>query len=169
MKRNWSLILLSLSVGLVGCGTTHGVTKATAAPPNKMRSQFADFSGLGNATLTDSGLKLVVSSDSLFKPGHTALDADGLKTVGSLAAVLGKHPTDSVTVAVYTDNGGGDAANLKVSKRRADRIKKELVKKGVSLDHVTAMGEGDADPIGDNTKDAGRAQNRRVEFDFMTI
>jgi outer membrane protein OmpA-like peptidoglycan-associated protein len=169
MKRNCSIVVLGLLFVLAGCGTAHNAVKMAAPAPNKMKPQLADFSALGQASLTDSGLRLVVPSDSLFKTGHTALSSNGLKAVDALAMVLGKYPSDSLTVAVYTDNGGGDAVNLKVAKRRADRIKKELLKQGVSVDHVTAMGKGDVDPVGDNATDAGRAKNRRVDFDLMEM
>ncbi len=168
MKRNWSWMWFSLSLALAGCGTTRSVTKAPAAPPNKMQAQLGDFSALGQASLSNDGLQLVVAGDGLFKSGHTYLSHVGAKTVDALAAVLGKYPADSVTVTVYTDNSGGDAENLKVSQRRADHIKKELVKQGVSVDHVTALGKGDADPVVDNTTEEGRAQNRRAKFLITT-
>ncbi len=169
MKKNWSWMWFGLSVALAGCGTTRSVTKAPAVPPNKMQAQLPDFSALGQASLANGEVQLAVAGDSLFKPGHTYLNQEGVKTIDALAAVLGKYPADSVTVAVYTDNSGGDAENLKVSQRRADHIKKELVKQGVSVDRITALGKGDVDPVGDNTTEAGRAQNRRAEFQVTTI
>ncbi len=36
--------------------------------------------------------------------------------------------------------------------------------KGVAADHLSAKGFGDANPLASNTKEAGRAQNRRIEF-----
>ena len=39
-----------------------------------------------------------------------------------------------------------------------------LVSSGVTLDSVTAVGMGKADPIADNTTAAGRKLNRRVEM-----
>ena len=163
MNKNWLAIGLGFSLILGGCATTSKMSKAPMSN-NKMRAQLPDFAALGGASLDKAGVKLVVAGDDLFKAGHSYLSTDGAQKIDAVAAVLSKHPGDSVTVAVYTDNTGTDAKNLKVSQRRADHIKKELVKKGVSQDRITAMGKGDADPVAANDTDNGRAQNRRAVF-----
>lgn len=166
MKKIWLTIALGFSVILDGCATTHSASKTLETAPNKMQAQLPDFSGLGQASLVDTGLKLEVAGDSLFKVGHTYLSQEGGQKIDALASVLSKYPGDSVTVVVYTDNSGTDAKNLKASQRRADRIKKELLKQGISVDRVTAMGKGDAEPVAVNDTEEGRAQNRRAEFDI---
>jgi outer membrane protein OmpA-like peptidoglycan-associated protein len=166
MKSNWSLMMVGLAVVLAGCSTTRSVNRTPEPPTNRLQAQLPDFSTIGQASLSDTGLKLVVAGDSLFKPGHTFLSDDGVNKINALAAILSKYPGDSVTVVVYTDNSGTDAKNLKVSKRRADRIQKELVKQGISVDRVTTMGKGDVAPVAANDTEEGRAQNRRAEFDI---
>jgi OOP family OmpA-OmpF porin len=42
-----------------------------------------------------------------------------------------------------------------------------LVKKGVSIDRLTAVGFGQEKPIADNKTVEGRAQNRRVVFTVL--
>ncbi|MBE9583573.1 OmpA family protein [Mucilaginibacter sp. JRF] len=70
----------------------------------------------------------------------------------------------SLKLAGHTDNVGSDAANLKLSKARAESIKSYLVSKGANASRVEATGYGKSQPIASNKTAEGRQQNRRVEF-----
>lgn len=169
MKKSiFTVSALGLAAALAGCATAPKMSKSPAQGPNGMKIQMADFTTLGNASLTGAGLQLVVPSDGLFKKGSSHLAADGIQKIDGLAAALSKHPGDSITVVVYTDNSGTDAKNLKLSQHRADHIKKELVKQGLSVDRVMVEGKGSADPVAANDTEADRAQNRRAEFDIVS-
>gem|GEM_PF-1880311 len=167
MKNINCLLAMGMAVVLGGCATAPQMTKSPAPSSNAMKTQMAEFSTLGGVSMSDSSLKLVVPGDSLFKKGSSSLTADGIRKIADLAVVLSKHPDDSVTVAVYTDSSGTDAKNLKLSQRRADRIKKELVKQGLSADRVMVEGKGSSDPVAANDTEDGRARNRRAEFDVV--
>jgi len=39
-----------------------------------------------------------------------------------------------------------------------------LSENGVERNRMTAIGFGETKPVGDNSTDAGKAQNRRIEF-----
>ncbi len=70
----------------------------------------------------------------------------------------------SLKLAGHTDNVGSDAANLKLSRNRAESVKSYLVSQGVNSGKIEATGYGESQPIATNTTDAGRQKNRRVEF-----
>jgi len=59
---------------------------------------------------------------------------------------------------------GSDAANLKLSKDRAESVKSYLVSQGVNSSRVEAIGYGESQPIATNKTAKGRQDNRRVEF-----
>ena len=168
MKNYRWMWILGLSAVLTGCATAPKMAKSPAQGRHTMKAQLADFAILGGASLDEAGVKLVVPSDSLFKKGSSFLSKDGVQKVDALAATLSKYSADSVTVIVYTDNTGTDAKNLKISQHRADRIKRELVKQGISVDRVTVVGKGDVNPVAANDTDNGRSQNRRAEFDIAS-
>ena len=42
-----------------------------------------------------------------------------------------------------------------------------LAELGIADERMTSRGEGENEPIGDNSTDAGRAQNRRIEFTLV--
>ena len=80
------------------------------------------------------------------------------------ATVLANIPDTNINIYGYTDSKGTDSYNLSLSDRRAAAVRTYLASKGVSSSRMNTMGMGEADPVASNDTDAGRAQNRRVEF-----
>jgi len=70
----------------------------------------------------------------------------------------------SVTIEGNTCNMGSDTYNQKLSEKRAAAAKQYLVGKGLSAERLTAVGNGEKNPIADNKTKKGRMMNRRVEF-----
>ena len=75
---------------------------------------------------------------------------------------LKAHPEIKLQVTGYTDNVGDPAKNIQLSEARAQFVKSELVKKGLTENQLSATGKGMADPIADNSTADGRAKNRHV-------
>jgi len=84
-----------------------------------------------------------------------------------VAAVIVLKKEIKVRVEGHTDDRGADKKNMNLSQRRAESVKKYLVEKGVAEDRLTAEGKGETMPIADNKTEAGRAENRRVEFHIL--
>jgi outer membrane protein OmpA-like peptidoglycan-associated protein len=74
----------------------------------------------------------------------------------------GKAP--KLEVAGYSDDVGGAAANLELSKERAEAVRSFLVKAGISADALVARGYGNLRPVASNATAGGRFANRRIEF-----
>lgn len=66
----------------------------------------------------------------------------------------------------YTDNVGNPASNQTLSEKRAGAVRDYLIRKGLKLKAIDAVGYGEADPVADNSIAAGREQNRRVQIVF---
>jgi outer membrane protein OmpA-like peptidoglycan-associated protein len=64
----------------------------------------------------------------------------------------------------HTDNRGGAAMNLDLSKRRAASVRSWLEVHGIEAGRLESEGYGLTKPIDTNDTDTGRASNRRVEF-----
>ncbi|MHB1588630.1 MAG: OmpA family protein, partial [Metallibacterium scheffleri] len=62
----------------------------------------------------------------------------------------------------YTDDTGSAAANLVLSRQRAQAVAQTLVAQGVRAARIQVEGKGEADPIASNATPEGRARNRRV-------
>jgi outer membrane protein OmpA-like peptidoglycan-associated protein len=75
------------------------------------------------------------------------------------------NPDWKLTVEGNTDNIGGDAYNLDLSKRRAAEVKRTLVTEyHIAPDRLSTDGFGASHPIDTNDTLEGRARNRRVEL-----
>ena len=75
------------------------------------------------------------------------------------------NPTWKLTVEGHTDNIGGDAYNLDLSKRRAAAVKRALVDRyNIAPDRLITDGYGALRPVDTNETLEGRARNRRVEL-----
>ena len=114
------------------------------------------------------------SSDVLFAFGKSSLKpaaAQALDAANNEINALGLA-NPAIQVNGYADRIGKQAANLKLSQRRAETVANYLVSKGQNAANVTAVGYGSANPVTGNTCDAvkGRkaliaclAPDRRVE------
>ncbi|HUD57480.1 MAG TPA: OmpA family protein [Terracidiphilus sp.] len=75
------------------------------------------------------------------------------------------NPGWKLTVNGHTDNMGGDAYNLDLSKRRAAAVKQALVSRyHIAPDRLSTDGFGASSPVDTNDTLEGRARNRRVEL-----
>lgn len=72
-----------------------------------------------------------------------------------------------MSIEGHTDNRGSADLNKRLSQDRADSVRKWLIDKGIEPNRLEAHGYGLERPIEDNSTDAGRAKNRRVEFKIL--
>lgn len=114
-----------------------------------------------------------LNSDVTFAFGKANLKSQAQATLDGIYGEIAQVSNAKVAVAGYTDRIGKDAANLKLSQRRADSVANYLVAKGVAAQDITATGYGEANPVTGATCDAvkGRkaliaclAPDRRVEI-----
>lgn len=80
------------------------------------------------------------------------------------ATILANDHIKELSVEGHTDDVGAEKYNLKLSDARARAVREYLAGKGVAEPMLLARGHGESLPISDNTTDAGREANRRVEF-----
>jgi outer membrane protein OmpA-like peptidoglycan-associated protein len=69
-----------------------------------------------------------------------------------------------IRIEGHTDSMGRDTANLRLSQKRADSVMAQLIRRGIDPGRLQAVGFGETRPIGPNNTKAGRALNRRTEF-----
>ena len=85
-------------------------------------------------------------------------------TLEQVAQTLAAYPSTLVDVYGHTDPSGGDQINIPLSQNRAEAVATYLGQRGVNRARIATQGFGSSRPIADNSTEAGRAQNRRVEI-----
>ncbi|GAB2544510.1 OmpA family protein [Spirosoma aerophilum] len=109
------------------------------------------------------GIKVSLGSDILFDVNSYALKAETKQQLTEFAKSLNKYEDTDIRIEGHADATGSDDHNLKLSKQRAEAVGKYLETQGVKTSRVEELGYGEAQPVADNTTEAGRRQNRRVD------
>ena len=100
----------------------------------------------------------------LFKAGSAELVPSSLKTLKAAIAGLKRNPKAKVEVEGHTSSEGGADLNQQLSEDRANSVRDYMIENGIEADRVTAVGYGPSRPKGDNSTEAGRRANRRIEI-----
>ncbi|WP_022822362.1 OmpA family protein [Hymenobacter norwichensis] len=109
------------------------------------------------------GIKITFDSGLLFAKNSSALTSAAQQNIKELAQTLIKYGDTNVIVEGHTDNTGTDAINDPLSQRRAQAVANYTQQQGVDASRFTVSGYGSKQPIADNSTEAGRVANRRVE------
>lgn len=132
-----------------------------------------------DAPLPPARRRVVLASDGLFafgKAGLNDLAAPGREKLDALISQLGQDAVrlSSVRVTGHTDRIGSSAANLTLSRARAETVSAYLVKGGVNDQLVQAHGAGESSPVADCPGKQVTPQlvaclqpNRRVEIESV--
>jgi outer membrane protein OmpA-like peptidoglycan-associated protein len=108
----------------------------------------------------------IALNNIFFENGKYYLLPESYIELNKLAKYLINNPTLEIQINGHSDNVGIHYKNQKISELRAREVFEYLIKKGVQ-NKMHFKGFGGTQPIADNTTDAGRAQNRRVEFEII--
>jgi OmpA-OmpF porin, OOP family len=101
----------------------------------------------------------------LFDSGKTDVKAESKATMDEIAKLLAANKSLKLLVVGHTDNVGGFAPNLDLSRKRAEAVVAQLVGQyKVDAKRLQAFGVSYASPVAANVDEAGRAKNRRVEL-----
>ena len=106
--------------------------------------------------------------DVLFETDQSIIRPDMHPTLDELAKILVSQGLKT-QIHGYTDDVGSASYNQELSRKRASAVKEYLIAKGCQDNLISTEGYGEANPIGDNQTEEGRAANRRVEISFERV
>lgn len=101
-----------------------------------------------------------------FENGKATIKKTSYKILDDIAKIFIDNSNYIIEVQGHTDNVGKHDYNVDLSERRAQAVRTYLIGKGVPAERLSAHGYGPDKPIADNKTSAGRAKNRRVEFNI---
>lgn len=128
--------------------------------------------------LAGSGVNVVRQGDNItlsmpdnitFGFNRSDLQPQFYSVLDKLASTLNEYGQTVIEVAGHTDNVGGDAFNIDLSRRRATTVASYLQSRGVSQQRIEIVAAGESRPIASNDTESGRAANRRVEITLVPI
>lgn len=98
-----------------------------------------------------------------FDSNKATLKPGSFERLDSIVEYMTHKKSARIEISGHTDNVGKKKANLKLSQKRADAVKKYLVSKGIDASRIDAVGYGDEKPVASNDTKEGRQKNRRIE------
>ena len=99
-----------------------------------------------------------------FDSGKTDIKPQYDDQIKKVADFMKTYPDTNAVIEGFTDNVGKEASNVRLSTKRAESVRTELIKKfGIAANRLTAKGFGSSQPVADNATPEGRQKNRRIE------
>jgi outer membrane protein OmpA-like peptidoglycan-associated protein len=99
-----------------------------------------------------------------FATNMSDINANSKLALDKLVKVFNDYPETNILVEGHTDDVGEAAYNETLSQKRAAAVGNYLKATNISSSRITIKWYGETQPKVDNSGDANRALNRRVEF-----
>ncbi|AWM34600.1 OmpA family protein [Hymenobacter nivis] len=99
-----------------------------------------------------------------FDPDKATLRPDAQPVLAEVQKLLADSPDLRLAVQGHTDNTSTPAHNQQLSEARAQAVVAALAQAGIAASRLQAAGFGQTKPLAENTTEAGKAKNRRVEL-----
>jgi outer membrane protein OmpA-like peptidoglycan-associated protein len=142
---------------------------ATLATPKVLdiKSVVEDQSGDERREDTNADVTFALQAEVLFGKDSARLGGEAKARIATIAEEIKKQNATQVRVFGFTDNLGSSAHGDVLSKQRANAVQ-AVLDQDLNDPNVTfeVRGYGEQYPIADNSTEAGRKKNRRVEISF---
>jgi len=140
-------------------GTARGI--GLAVNPIKPKCRFREKMQSRGIAANVAALKIYFAYNS------AVILPDSKPVLEELGRALKSHPLSLCCFRIegHTDNMGSDVYNDRLSRERAQSVARYLTDHfGIEADRLEAVGRGERDPWADNSSEAVRSKNRRVEI-----
>ncbi|MGF1869395.1 OmpA family protein [Photobacterium indicum] len=98
----------------------------------------------------------------LFANDSTAIPEAFLSEIQRMADFLDVYPEAYIELKGYASPVGNSEYNIGLSKRRATKVREQLIAEGVAPQRIKTIGFGDAEPIAAESREATNTLSRRV-------
>ena len=161
-----SLLALGCSASLQVGGAEPKHHKAAPPPPAATPAPTpAPAPPKLNRPIRMVGNKIDLPGPIVFETGSDKLKPESEPVLEVVLQFMNTNKAvNLLRVEGHTDNDGTPPSNMDLSKRRTISVVHWLTGKGVDCKRLIPVGFGQTKPIADNATEAGKAQNRRVDF-----
>jgi outer membrane protein OmpA-like peptidoglycan-associated protein len=149
---------------IVGAAVGGTVGSVIGKKMDKQAEEMKQVMGDAEVKRVGEGIVVEFKDKVLFGYDQSDLSAQAQASLNKLANVLEKYPDTNIEILGHTDDRGTDEYNQSLSERRANSSAAYLRANGIAGSRITTKGMGESDPKATNETDAGRTENRRVEF-----
>ncbi|RMG44819.1 MAG: OmpA family protein [Acidobacteria bacterium] len=154
-KRKADEILLGAAIGA-------GIGAGIGSYMDAQEERLAQIPGTTVERVEDDVLLVRFDSDLLFDFDSAALSESALNILDEVAAVLREFDKTAVVIQGHTDATGSEEYNQRLSERRAEAVRNQLITLGIDPARTVAVGYGERHPVAPNDTPEGRRLNRRV-------
>ncbi len=99
-----------------------------------------------------------------FETNKFNISANSRLALDKLQKIFAEYPETNILIEGHTDDVGTNEYNMSLSQRRADAVGDYLRAAGVAGSRLIVKWYGESQPKVENSTDANRALNRRVQF-----
>jgi outer membrane protein OmpA-like peptidoglycan-associated protein len=141
---------------------------ARLAPPKVLDIKTVVENGNGDErrSETNKDVTFALQTQVLFPKDSSTFSGAYLGRIQAIADEIDDQNAKEVRVFGFTDNLGSSSHGVTLSRRRAEAVRRALAKNLPPDVHYDVRGYGEDYPIADNSTEAGRKKNRRVEITF---
>ena len=107
---------------------------------------------------------IFLANAALFESGSAEVAEDFEDVLAFILSLMEVQPDVTIWAFGHTDSSGDAGDNLQLSQDRVDAVRDRIIELDGDAERFFATGEGEENPIADNSTAEGRALNRRVEF-----
>jgi len=129
----------------------------TSVPVNDIKVVVAEMTKIKRDVEQSFTLNNIHFDFNDFTPSPTAI-----KELELVLPVLKQYT--SIKIIGHTDSKGSSSYNQLLSEKRSNAIMEYLLTKGIPIEAMQAVGNGEEFPLDTNETEEGRANNRRAEF-----
>jgi len=112
--------------------------------------------------IVELGRKLII--ENLLYPTGSADLPESIQELDVLCEFMNNKPNVVILIEGHTDEVGSHRVNDALSRRRAESVKRYIMKCGISPKRIQTIGYGERRPIASNATEWGRRLNRRTEI-----
>ena len=168
-NRGKGALIGAVGGGLAGAGVGYYMDKQAKDLQLQLQSEIQRGEISIDKRASDNALLVSMTASTGFESGSAVLKSGYTPTLNKIAQVLNQYGKTTVTVIGHTDSVGSHEYNQGLSERRAQSVLDYFAAQNVNPLRLEAYGRGETEPRADNSTEAGRQLNRRVELWILPV